>query len=529
MIPKVSAKCYYMETVDCSGHKDRMKIAEKDTEYCDLGAYLNAGKYTTGNQKWTDGFFGDVSGAKVKLGSHTYHLDGSDNRRLAGGGNAGKTTFDDYTTCLEEMCGYKRAINCAETPDIFTLLGHTGVALMIFESGLHFDFDQAKTVGPWACVVAVFGTFLPIISGTLLAVAYGFPWNPDGLAVGVSLAPTSVGIALKLLHEARALQTDFGQSVMTAAFVDDVLSLIVFSVLFQLQGEMTFEAFLPLIAGIVFMVVAIIAAVKVWPPLLRAFFDRIPEDKADAKLKRHDEIWFPLMFTVLVAYAVITHYCGTHLWGCFIAGMSFSSFPHAHHVWSRQVKRVTVWLLRIFFACTLAWSIPVDSLFTWDALGKGTLMGLGPCILAKVLSGPFMGKTKWVIGWAMVGRAEFAYFIAIMANSLKMMNDELFAILVWALIYATIFAPLVFRKVLNKYLADQEKSGRKSREISMSAMRSSRVSGHALPNRFQEEQDEAQLREFEQTQQKIQALEAENAELKAKVGTVDDPKDFAEV
>merc|ERR1712113_297964 len=145
------------------------------------------------------------------------------------------------------------------------------------------------------------------------------------------------------------------------------------------------------------------------------------------------------------------------------------------------------------------------------------------------MGGPFMGKTKWVIGWAMVGRAEFAYFIAIMANSLKMMNDELFAILVWALIYATIFAPLVFRKVLNKYLAKQEKSGRKSREISMAAMRSSRVSGHALPNRFQEEQDEAQLREFEQTQQKIQALEAENAELKAKVGTIDDPKDVAAV
>lgn len=79
-------------------------------------------------------------------------------------------------------------------------------------------------------------------------------------------------------------------------------------------------------------------------------------------------------------------------------------------------------------------------------------MGIGPCILTKVICGPFMGDSRWVIGWAMVGRAEFAYFIAIMAKSLNMMDNELFAILVWALIYATIFAPLIFRKVLANYM-----------------------------------------------------------------------------
>merc|ERR1712139_254835 len=116
-------------------------------------------------------------------------------------------------------------------------------------------------------------------------------------------------------------------------------------------------------------------------------------------------------------------------------------------------KRTTVWWLRIFFGCTLAWSIPVDKLFSLDAFWKGTIMGIGPCIATKVLCGPFMGDARWVIGWAMVGRAEFAYFIAILAKSLKLMDEELFAILVWALIYATIFAPLIFRYVLTGYMA----------------------------------------------------------------------------
>merc|ERR1712187_1044517 len=164
-----------------------------------------------------------------------------------------------------------------------------------------------------------------------------------------------------------------------------------------------------------------------------------------------------LMFVTLAAYAQITHLCGTHLWGCFIGGMCFSTMHHAHHVWVRQVKRITVWFMRIFFACTLAWAIPVNDLFSLEAFWKGTLMGIGPCVLTKVLCGPFMGDSRWVIGWAMVGRAEFAYFIAIMAKALKMMDDKLFAILIWSLIYATIFAPLIFRKVLTAFMQREGK------------------------------------------------------------------------
>jgi len=372
-------------------------------------------------------------------------------RLLASKSNAGEVHNEDYQTCLVEACALDRSIAAATVPDVFTLAGHIGVAMMIFESGMHFDFEQAKTVGPWASAVAVLGTFLPIIGGAALATGFGFPFI-EALAAGVSLSPTSVGIALKLLHEADALGLYFGQAVMTAAFVDDVLALIIFNVLFSVGPCMTFATFVPTICGIVFMVVAIIFATKGFPAMIKLLLSKIPETKPDAKVTRHDEVMFMLMFATLVAYAHITYMCGTHLWGCFIAGMSFASEKHAHHIWVRQVKRNTVWFLRTFFACTLAWSIPVDALFSLDAFWKGTLMGIGPCILTKVCCAPFMGDAKWVIGWAMVGRAEFAYFIAIMANSQKLMSDDLFAILVWALLYATIFAPLVFRKVLGSYM-----------------------------------------------------------------------------
>merc|ERR1711865_283220 len=51
----------------------------------------------------------------------------------------------------------------------------------------------------------------------------------------------------------------------------------------------------------------------------------------------------------------------------------------------------------------------------------------------------------------MVGRAEFAYLIAEMAVSGGLMTSEVFSTVIWALLYATVFAPFVFRKVLANY------------------------------------------------------------------------------
>jgi len=372
-------------------------------------------------------------------------------RRLSGGGN-----YATYEECLVKSCHAQTAHECQLTPDFFTLIGHAGVALMIFESGMHFDFEKAASVGPRACCVAVLGTILPFIAGSGLTVLYGRPMMPDGLSVGTALAPTSVGIALRLLGEAGVLQKDFGQAIITAAFVDDILSLILFNVLFSLTGDFDVMATVvkPII-GVVFMGFAMLAAVKFWPGFINdVVLARVRETKP-GKVSRKDEVLVLMMFAVLLLYATTTFYLGTHLWGCFIAGMSFACLGnngHAHHVWVRQTKRVTSWMIRIFFAATVAFSIPIDQLLSFEAFWKGSLMGIGPCILTKVLCAFFMGPPRFVIGWAMVGRAEFAYLIAQMAASANMVDAGTFSVVIWALLYATVFAPLIFRRVLQSYV-----------------------------------------------------------------------------
>jgi Kef-type K+ transport system membrane component KefB len=353
---------------------------------------------------------------------------------------------------------------CQLTPNIFTFVGHTGVALMIFESGMHFDFEKAKKIGGWACVVAVIGTLMPLITGTILIVLLvpGSSLMKDGLSAGTSLAPTSVGIALKLLNEAKQLQKDFGQIIITAAFVDDILSLVLFNVLFSMaDGELGVMTFLPACIGLILMALVIVYAATRADLDIEYLLTFMPKDPPKKKLSYQDEFLFFFMMIMVMVFGTVFFYTGTHLWGCFMAGMCLSKLHSAHHVWVKQTKRMTVWMIRIFFSCTVAFSIPVSSLLSIGAVWKGALMGIGPCIATKVLCAFFMGEMRFVVGWAMVGRAEFAYLIAQMAAASNMMTQEVFAVVIWSLLWATVFAPFLFRYVLKQFVQANEERRKK--------------------------------------------------------------------
>ena len=98
------------------------------------------------------------------------------------------------------------------------------------------QFEKVRQIGGKAFIVAIIGTAMPMVMGMLFVAAL-FPGKlyPEGFAAGCALAPTSVGISIKLLSDAKMLNSMAGQTTLTAAFIDDVFSLVLLVLLASLS------------------------------------------------------------------------------------------------------------------------------------------------------------------------------------------------------------------------------------------------------------------------------------------------------
>ena len=135
--------------------------------------------------------------------------------------------FDGIGECTEVP--WERFVDGKHVSSIWPFIGNAGVTLLIMESGMHINFKKVSQVGRKAFTVAVLGTGLPLLLGlVVVGVLFNdarsfYPW---GFAAGCAFAPTSVGISIKLLDESKMLNSLAGQTTLTAAFIDDIFSLV---------------------------------------------------------------------------------------------------------------------------------------------------------------------------------------------------------------------------------------------------------------------------------------------------------------
>lgn len=337
-----------------------------------------------------------------------------------------------------------------------------GVTLMIMVSGMHIQFDTMREVGLKALMVGSIGTLLPIaMTMFIVSVFFGYDAYPDALAAGVSMAPTSVGIAISLLSAAKQLNSEHGQVIITAAFIDDILSLLSLVVLISLAGGTVsfFSISWPALAACAFVGAGGAAAMLGIHKAIARVLVLLPRHSSRHSMQPRDELQLVLMLITLAGCGLVGMLIGSHLLGAFVAGLIFSKVPRSSIIWERQLKRVLAWLGRFFFAASVAFSVPVPDMLSLKAVAMGAALAAGGCVLPKIAAGLCIGPSRWVVGCAMVPRGEFAFFVAAMAiatpvSSLpgrNLLTNEVYAAVLWALVVSTFVAPFMFGRVLKWY------------------------------------------------------------------------------
>ena len=330
--------------------------------------------------------------------------------------------------------------------------------LLVLEAGIDIDITMLKLIGTRGLIIAIIGSVLPIGIGIAVAFALGID-TKGAIAAGCCFGPTSLGIAMNILRQGKIINTPVGQLIVSAAVIDDMIALIILSLLSALAGPVSVaDLVIPVISAFLFLGLGGYIALTWFPRL----FHRYVLAKVRAEEKRAP-IELAVMLGLLLGLMPATYYArASFLMGAFLAGLAFCRSNDLHHIFVRQFKRLLQWLMRIFFAASIGFQVPIRN------FGDGTVIwqGLVFCValLGKIFTGfivPNFNQTQrftdvhlrdcLVTGFSMAAEGEFAFVIAVFAVDSGIISINLYASIVLAVLLSTIIPPFALRFTISHY------------------------------------------------------------------------------
>jgi Kef-type K+ transport system membrane component KefB len=326
------------------------------------------------------------------------------------------------------------------TQPVLLLLAQVGVTLLLFEIGLESDLRSLLKLGPQAMAVALVGMFLPFALGYA---AMKFTGAPDLLAVfvGSTATATSIGISAKVLSDLGYLQRPEGQIILGAAVIDDILGIVVLSVVAGIAkgGSLEWgEIARIVLSSLGFLVVAIVIGNWFMPFFLKT---------VRWLRTRGDLITASLVFAFTLAW-IAEQVGSAAIIGAFAAGLVLAKTDKRHDL-EQQLRPITDFFLPVFFI-TVGAGVNLALLANQEALFLSFTLS-ATAVLGKLVCGwaAFgIPADKWVIGAGMVPRGEVGLVFASVGLATGVLSGVNHTAVVIMVIFTTFLGPLLLSLML---------------------------------------------------------------------------------
>ncbi len=322
---------------------------------------------------------------------------------------------------------------------ILHLMGELGVVILLFEIGLETDLRKLLGVGATSAAVAVTGVVLPFALGYAVCRLWGLE-NMVAIVAGASLTATSVGITARVLSDLGRLQDPEGQIIVGAAVIDDIIGLVILTVVAETAvGNGVSLVSVSSIAGVAFgfLLVTLVVGSFVLPPLLR--------------MTRHVDLPGTATIAAMIGalgLAWAAEAAGSAMIvGAFAAGVLLARTEQAKEI-EHGVASIGHFFVPLFFVVVGA-SVDLRGLDP-NTLAIGGLL-LAAAIVSKFAAGfaPFWFRgRKAVIGVGMIPRGEVGLIFAQMGLSLGVLDAGLFSAITLMVMATTFVAPPLLRLLL---------------------------------------------------------------------------------
>jgi len=330
-----------------------------------------------------------------------------------------------------------------------------GVVLLMFIAGLETQFEEIKRNVVAATLVAVLGVALPFAAGWLTADVWGFD-SPTAVFTGVLLVATSVSISAQTLKELGHLQSRPGVTILAAAVLDDVLGIIVLSVVLGSLGASGGGGHgaepLPLLLGKMagFFAAAILVGYKLLPGIMQ----RVARMEGSLPL-------LTVSISVALAFAWAAEFTGlAGIIGSYLIGLMLSltdlrekimhEVEHIAYAFFVPFFFANVGLSATFAGLTGSFLLFVVVLVLVAAATK--IVGCG----AGALLARFPLRDATGVGVGMMARGEVGLIVATIGLEAGLLPPELYTGMVFVSLGTTLLTPPLLKLVFKPQPGGQQ-------------------------------------------------------------------------
>ncbi len=331
---------------------------------------------------------------------------------------------------------------------LLEVMAEIGVIFMIFMVGLETKFEHIKAVGKTALLVAVGGVVFPFLGGYAIGAAYGLPIAAS-LFLGTILTATSVAITARVFMEMGKVHSTVAQTILAAAVIDDVIGLMVLTMVLASTG-VGGEASLPLAITKILVFLVVVFPVFWWV---------VPRVIDPIKSYGGDRTTLAFVLGILFLFSYLAHASGlAAIIGAFLIGMILAETKEQLAI-MEQVRPIYVFLAPVFFVVTGA-QVHLDLLF--KVLGFTALL-TGVAMLTKWLGSIIAGvvgkvslRKSTLMGVGMIPRGEVGLIVSLIGQKTGILSKEVFAAAAIMCLATTFVVPLLLKWLVGLFPQEME-------------------------------------------------------------------------
>lgn len=341
--------------------------------------------------------------------------------------------------------------NIIHETDFIKQLAEVGVIVLLFNAGLESNLSEFKKSGKTSFIVAVMGVMIPLIGGTILAycINHGKVENVSvfvqNIFIGSVLTATSVSITVETLRELGKVSTSVGNIIVGAAIIDDVLGMLVLTIITSLAGSSVsvIKVIVKIVGFFIFSIIVGIITYKLFNKWV---------DKYDIDKRRFVIVSF--VICLLLSFSAEEFFGVADITGAYIAGLVLSSNRETIYITKRFETLSYILLSPVFFA-SVGLNVKLPDLngeiviITIALIVVAILTKIIGCGLGAKLCG-YNNMESIQIGSGMVTRGEVTLIIASKGLSLGLMSSYFLTPVILMVVFTSIFTPILLKIVFSK-------------------------------------------------------------------------------